>query len=73
MVSEQKRQMLKHYNEGLNLYKAMKFKEALRVFEKVLEYEPNDGPTTLYISRCKELIKNPPPTDWDGVFTMTTK
>jgi adenylate cyclase len=73
MVSEQKGQMLKHYNEGLNLYKAMKFKEALSVFQKALEYEPEDGPTTLYITRCKELIKNPPSPDWDGVFTMTTK
>jgi tetratricopeptide (TPR) repeat protein len=73
MVSEQKRQMLKHYNEGLSLYKTRKFKEALNVFEKALEYEPGDGPTKLYISRCKELIKNPPPLDWDGVYTMTTK
>ena len=73
MVSEQKRQMLKHYNEGLNLYKAMKFKEALSIFQKALEYEPEDGPTKLYITRCKELIKNPPPPDWNGVFTMTTK
>jgi tetratricopeptide (TPR) repeat protein len=73
MVSEQKRQMLKYYNEGLNLYKNMKFKEALSAFEKALEYEPGDGPAQLYINRCKELIKNPPPPDWDGVFIMTTK
>jgi hypothetical protein len=73
MVSEQKRQMLKHYNEGLRLYKTRKFREALTVFEKALEYEQEDGPTKLYISRCKELIKKPPPLDWDGVYTMTTK
>ena len=51
----------------------MNFKEALKYFRKALEYEPSDGPTRLYIARCLELSKNPPPPDWDGVFTMTTK
>jgi adenylate cyclase len=73
MISERKRNMLRYYNEGLALYKEMEFKEALKRFEKALEFEPEDGPTKLYISRCKELSKNPPPPDWDGVFTMTTK
>ncbi len=73
MISEDKKAMLQYYNEGLRLYKAMKFKEALNTFKKALQYEPEDGPTKLYISRCIELSKNPPPSDWDGVFTMTTK
>lgn len=73
MLSEDKKAMLQYFNEGLRLYKAMKFKEALNTFTKALQYEPEDGPTKLYISRCIELSKNPPPPDWDGVFTMTTK
>jgi hypothetical protein len=73
MITENKRKMLEHYNEGLKLYKSMKFGDALRAFKKALEYEPEDGPTRLYIARCVELSKNPPPPDWDGVFTMTTK
>ncbi len=73
MLTESKRKMLENYNEGLKLYKAMRFKEALSVFKKALECEPEDGPTRLYIARCVELSKNPPSSDWDGVFTMTTK
>ena len=73
MISEKKRDMLAQYNRGLDFYKKMKFREALAHFEKALELEPSDGPTKLYISRCSELVKNPPPPDWDGVFTMTTK
>ncbi|MBN2322346.1 MAG: tetratricopeptide repeat protein [Spirochaetes bacterium] len=73
MVSKTKRDMLELYNRGLELYKRMNFKEALASFQKALELEPSDGPTKLYISRCEELCKNPPPADWDGVFTMTTK
>ncbi len=73
MLRESKRKMLDHYNLGLKLYKKMQFKEALDHFKKALELEPDDGPTKLYITRCNELSKNPPPSDWDGVFTMTTK
>jgi len=73
MISDGKRNMLSYYNKGLDLYKRMKFEEALKSFEKALQFEPGDGPTKLYISRCEELIKVPPPADWDGVFTMITK
>jgi len=73
MMSENKKKLLEHYNEGLNLYKQRKFAEALARFNTALKFEPGDGPTKLYISRCLELSKDPPPPDWDGVFTMTTK
>ncbi len=73
MLSNSKREMIDHYNRGLALYKKMQFKEALGCFKKALELEPTDGPTKLYIKRCIELGKNPPPPDWDGVFIMTTK
>jgi hypothetical protein len=73
MLTENRKKLLEYYNRGLKLYKEMKFKEALAYFKKGLEFEPDDGPTKLYISRCLELGKNPPPPDWDGVFTMTTK
>ena len=73
MMTEQKMRMLEHYNEGLGLYKQKKFAEALARFNAALQFEPEDGPTKLYISRCLELSRNPPGDDWDGVYTMTTK
>jgi hypothetical protein len=73
MMSEQKKRMLESYNEGLGFYKRRKFSEALARFNAALQFEPGDGPTKLYISRCLELIKNPPGDDWDGVYTMETK
>ncbi len=73
MLSENKRNLLRFYERGLELYKQRRFKEAIMSFEKALQYEPEDGPSMLYITRCGELIENPPPKDWDGVFTMTSK
>lgn len=73
MLDETMRQVLELYNRGLELYKARQFAEAKTWFAKALELKPDDGPSRLYLERCGHLIENPPPPDWDGVFTMTTK
>jgi hypothetical protein len=73
MLTENRMKMLEYYNRGLSLYREMKFGQALQEFKTALKHDPQDGPTRLYIERCIELSKNPPPPDWDGVFTMTTK
>ena len=65
--------MLENYNKGLDLYKAKKFPEAKTFFLSALEAMPEDGPSKLYVERCDQLIAVPPPEDWDGTFTMTTK
>lgn len=72
-MKEEMKKLLDHYNEGLKLYKERKFKEALECFNQALLVKPDDGPSKLYTERCQMLIKDPPPPDWDGVFTMTTK
>ena len=73
MISETKKKILEFYNNGLALYKKRKWAQAIREFEKSLELDANDGPTKLYIARCKSFQKNPPAEDWDGVFTITIK
>jgi len=73
MITPEMKELLKFYNEGLKKYKKGEFKEALLEFEKAIEIIPGDGPTELYIKRCKEYIAQPPPPEWDGVYTMITK
>lgn len=73
IVSDKMHKVLEHYNRGLQCYKSHQFTEALREFKKSLDLLPGDGPSAMYIERCEAFIKNPPPADWDGVFTMTTK
>ena len=71
--NEGKLKTLDTYNKGLDEYRKRNFQTALKYFEEVLSFLSTDGPTKLYIDRCKQYIANPPPPDWDGVFTMTTK
>ncbi len=73
MVSEETKKLLDVYHKGLQLYREHKFEEAIKYFRKALEIKPDDGPSKLYVERCEMLAKNPPPPNWDGVFTMTTK
>lgn len=55
------------------LYRDRRFAEARAAFERFLAAKPGDGPASLYVSRCRSYEAAPPPADWDGVTTMTTK
>ena len=65
--------LLESYNKGLENYKRGDFKSALSFFQQALETQPDDGPSQMYVERCNEYIKSPPPEDWDGVYVMKTK
>ncbi|MEM7180024.1 MAG: tetratricopeptide repeat protein [Spirochaetota bacterium] len=65
--------LLEYYNKGLENYKLGDFKSALNFFQQALETQPGDGPSQMYVERCNEYIKSPPPEDWDGVYVMKTK
>lgn len=64
----------KIYEEGFQFYLNRDWEKAINSFEKVSEiYGQRDVASKLLIERCKSLFKNPPPVDWDGVFTRTSK
>ncbi len=66
-------QVLTAYNSGLTHYRTQDFKEAVTQFEKALNLHPGDSLSKLYRDRCTHFLATPPPEDWDGVWTMTTK
>lgn len=73
MITKEKEELLNYYNLGLTAYKQRKWDESIRAFEKALEIDPKDGPSTEYMKRCRDYKENPPPADWDGVYVMKTK
>ena len=62
-----------HYGEGIRFYRARRFKDALECFKQALTLNPGDRPSRLYVERSAHFIATPPPDDWDGVWTMTSK
>lgn len=73
MISKEKQELLKYYNQGLAAYKQRKWDDAISNFEMALKVVPDDGPSELYLERSKTFKVTPPADDWDGVTTMTTK
>lgn len=65
--------LLALFQEGFKLYHERKFQEAIEVLTKALDVRSDDAVTQLYIERCQDYLREPPPDDWDGVFTMTSK
>lgn len=66
-------EMLDLYRTAYDLYMKADFSGAKQALERLLEQVPNDKPSKSLLERCEEWIQNPPPPDWDGVTTFTTK
>ncbi len=64
---------LEIYLQGLTAYRQLSLDRAMELFGEVLSLEPADGPAALYLQRCREFLKTPPPADWDGVAVMDSK
>ncbi len=64
---------IKLFEKGLDLYFEKKFAEAIKYFAAAYKVNDKDNAAKVFIERCKSLLKNPPPDDWDGVFIMKTK
>jgi len=67
------RDLTERFHVALSLYQGRNFKEAAAKLEDILQTFPQDGPSQLYLERCRQYLLQPPPEDWDGVFTMTRK
>lgn len=66
-------QFARKFSEGVRLYRERAWGEALSIFKACLEERPDDVPSRIYVERCVELARNPPPGDWDGVTEVTKK
>jgi adenylate cyclase len=61
------------YERGIVQYRAGAYRDALVHFEHAQRLNGHDSVSAVYAERCRALIENPPPPDWDGVFVMTHK
>ncbi len=74
-------ELKKKFESGIELYKEMKWDRAINIFKEALELEhrrfpdlkDKPNPSQVYIDRCMMFKENPPPADWNGVFTLTSK
>ncbi|TVQ38701.1 MAG: CHASE2 domain-containing protein [Spirochaetaceae bacterium] len=72
-LDERTREVLDIYHDGLRLFEQRDWNAAGKRFEQALKAHPGDGPSQVYIKRCREFLKKQPPADWDGAFNLTQK
>lgn len=67
------RQDLKRYHQALKLYRAKHWDNAEREFFALSSVDKERKIYQIYLDRIMEYRKNPPPENWDGSFTHTSK
>jgi class 3 adenylate cyclase len=58
---------------GILSYTSREFSRAIHLFKKVLDYNPYDKVSRLYITRTEKAIKLDLSDDWDGIEILTHK
>ncbi|MBM3852483.1 MAG: CHASE2 domain-containing protein, partial [Verrucomicrobia bacterium] len=81
-VTDQTRECLEIYGQGIARYLAQEWDEAEALFRRSLELEPNQpgktpgvegNPSLTLVSRCHTMRSHPPGAGWDGVYVMKEK
>lgn len=65
-LREQKLGARNKFLEALKNYRGRKWTQAITKFKDCLKDCPEDGAVELYLERCKNFQKNPPPKGWIG-------
>ncbi|MBD3344127.1 MAG: CHASE2 domain-containing protein [Chitinivibrionales bacterium] len=68
------------YTQGIDCYYRQEWDKAIDFLSQSEDLEPykavsskGGSPSNMLIKRCKEFKANPPGTDWDGVYRLTSK
>ncbi len=65
-------EILTKYHAALNEYRNGNWDRAFILFGDIVK-KYNDIPSKTYYERCLKYKRTPPPSDWDGVFILTSK
>lgn len=63
-------EVLFSFAEAVGHYRNRAWNRAEKLFRDALAASPGDRPSQLYLERCAIYRSNPPPEDWDGVWTL---
>ncbi|MGB3613843.1 MAG: adenylate/guanylate cyclase domain-containing protein, partial [Elainellaceae cyanobacterium] len=62
------------YTAGRDYYLRRQFTKAMGKFGEILEdLDCNDKAAAAQLKRCQHWLENPPPEEWDGVWSLTEK
>ncbi len=65
--------MIDAYGKGLEAYRGRAWQAAAEFFHQALAIAPEDRASRVMIDRCRQYEADPPPENWNGAYSMTTK
>jgi class 3 adenylate cyclase len=70
--------LLAHFEKGIDLFRDRQFEAALQAFKNAAHHETEQdqdaiNPSRLYIERCEQYLREPPPAEWNGVVIKKEK
>jgi adenylate cyclase len=72
-LSEKLVRLRECYEQARRMYMAQEWDVAEAAFRECLQLRPNDGPSRVFLQRIQALRRNPPSTDWNGVWQLGEK
>ena len=60
-------------SQAMDAYFSKNFSDSLLLFDKVMEKDPVDPVPSIFASRAKRYLTQPPPTDWQGFEKLEQK
>jgi adenylate cyclase len=74
-ASDEQRKLAADFDAALAAFRAQRFEEARDRWQTIIDAYPADltGPAGVMKLRAEYFIAEPPPADWDGVYTKTSK
>jgi len=61
------------FEAGREAYRRQAWEEAMDRFQAVLGLKPDDRPAQVFLERCRRFRQEPPPHDWQGIYTLESK
>ena len=66
-------EVLNYFKDGVTKYRRKQWKKSVDAFQEALHLNEQDKISQIYIDRCQYYMDHPPPEEWAGVWTMTSK
>ena len=67
------RDLIERFTRGLEEYRSGQWQSAIDAFGELRRDYPEDGPSAVFLERCRDYVAEPPQGIWDGVHVMETK
>ncbi|MDR1411548.1 MAG: CHASE2 domain-containing protein [Spirochaetaceae bacterium] len=61
------------WEDAIASFEKKEFQAAAEIFDSIASRDERDNVARLYLERCRDYIRTPPPDDWDGINNLTSK